>query len=59
MYYFYTEGRFISLLWHFWGINFENYFDLLLITDEASVPEMCIWSILVIKSDLKWCIHPN
>ena len=27
------------------------------ITDEGSVPEMCIWSILLIKSDLKWCIH--
>ena len=27
------------------------------ITDEGSVPEMCIWSILLIKSDLKWCTH--
>ena len=27
------------------------------ITDEGSVPEMRIWSILLIKSDLKWCIH--
>ena len=26
-------------------------------TDEGSVPEMRIWSILLIKSDLKWCIH--
>ena len=26
------------------------------ITDEGSVPEMRIWSILLIKSDLKWCI---
>ena len=29
------------------------------ITDEGSVPEMRIWSILLIKSDLKWCIHLN
>ena len=27
------------------------------ITDEGSVPEMRKWSILLIKSDLKWCIH--
>ena len=27
------------------------------ITDEGSVPEMRIWSILLIQSDLKWCIH--
>ena len=25
--------------------------------DEGSVPEMRIWSILLIKSDLKWCKH--
>ena len=23
----------------------------------CSIPEMRIWSILLIKSDLKWCIH--
>ena len=28
-----------------------------LITDEGLVPEMRIWSILLIKSDLKWCIY--
>ena len=27
------------------------------ITDEGSVSEMRIWSILLIKSDFKWCIH--
>ena len=45
---------------HFWGINFQpfvNYFVWLRITEEGSVPEMRIWSILLIKSDLKWCIH--
>ena len=26
-------------------------------TDEGSLPEMRIWSILLIISDLKWCIH--
>ena len=25
--------------------------------NKGSVPEMRIWSILLIKSDLKWCIH--
>ena len=37
--------------------NFLNYFIWLRITDEGSVPEMRIWSILLMKSDLKWCIH--
>ena len=37
--------------------NFLNYFVWLRITDEGSVPEMRIWSILLMKSDLKWCIH--
>ena len=36
--------------------HFFNYFVWLRITDESSVPEMRIWSILEIKSDLKWCI---
>ena len=26
-------------------------------TGEGSVPEMRIWSIFLIKSDLKWCLH--
>ena len=33
------------------------YFLWIRITDEGLVPEMRIWSILLIKSDLKWCIH--
>ena len=37
--------------------NFWTYFVWLRITDEGSVPEMRIWSILLIQSDLKWCIH--
>ena len=37
--------------------NFYNYFLWLRITDEGSVPEMRIWSILLIKSALKWCIY--
>ena len=27
------------------------------ITDEGSLPEMRIWSILLISSELKWCTH--
>ena len=34
-----------------------NYFVWLRITDEGSVPEMRIWSILLMWSDLEWCIH--
>ena len=37
--------------------NFLNYIVWLRITEEGSVPEMRIWSILLIISDLKWCIH--
>ena len=37
--------------------SFLNYFVWLGITDEGSVPDMRIWSILLIESDLKWCIH--
>ena len=37
--------------------NFFNYFLWLRITDEGLIPEMHIWSILLIISDLKWCIH--
>ena len=36
-----------------------SYFIWLRITDEGSVPEMRIWSILLIKSVLKWCTHLN
>ena len=39
------------------GFQLLNYFVLPRIIDEGSLPEMRIWSILLIKSDLKWCIH--
>ena len=50
----------LSVFRHFLDITFQlllNYFVRLRITDEGSVPEMRIWSILLIKSDLKWCVH--
>ena len=37
--------------------KFYNYFLWLRITDEGTIPELRIWSILLIKSYLKWCIH--
>ena len=48
-----------SLFRHIWDIIFQpfSYFLGLRITDEGSIPEMRIWSILKTKSDLKWCIH--
>ena len=44
---------------YFWNItfNFLNCFVWPRITDEGSVAEMCTWSILLIESELKWCIH--
>ena len=55
----YTIPFGFTLFWHFWAYlnNLLNYFLWLRITDEGSVPEMRIWSISLIKSDLKWCIH--
>ena len=34
-----------------------NYFVWPRITDDGTIPELHIWSIFLIKSDLKWCIH--
>ena len=45
-------GNFSILL-----LNFLYYFVWLRITEEGSVPEMRIWSTLLIMSDWKWCIH--
>ena len=56
---YYTIPFSLSLIWHFRAIIFNvwNHFAWLRITDEGSLPEMHIWSILLIKSDLKWCLH--
>ena len=56
---YYTIPLCFSLFWHVWDLSFQ-LLKLLLwqrTTDEGLVPEMRIWSILLIKSDLKWCIH--
>ena len=56
---YYTVPFGLSLFRHFWAslFNFLNYFVWLRITDEGSVPEMRIWTIVLIKSDLKWWKH--
>ena len=41
-------GTFVTSLFNFIWLRTTN---------ERSVPEMRIWSILLMKSDLKWCIH--
>ena len=45
----------VSILTRF-GIS-GHYIHILGITGEGSVPEMRIWSILLIESDLKRCLH--
>ena len=48
------------LFMQFWDITFQLLKLLcfwLIITDEGSVPEMSIWSILLIKSNLRWRKH--
>ena len=56
---YYTIPFGFSLIWHVWDISFKLLIILfwLRITDEGSVPEMRIWFILLIQSDLKRCIH--
>ena len=56
---YYTIPFGLSFFQYFLALFFNlfNYFLCLMITDEGSIPEMRIWSILLIKSDLKWCIH--
>ena len=56
---YYTIPFGFSLFRHF-RVNifyFWNHFVWRRLTDEGSLPEMRIWSILLIKSELKWCIH--
>ena len=56
---YYTIPICFSLFWHFKALLFNclNYFVLLKITDEDSVLEIRIWSIMLIISNLKWCIY--
>ena len=60
IFYFFAPSLLASTCFDTFGLslsNFWNYFAWLRITDEGSVPEMRIWSILWIKSELKCCIH--
>ena len=50
-------GAFVIGLNQISSFLFLNFIFWVRITDEDSVPEMRIWSILLIKSDLKWCIQ--
>ena len=45
-------GTFVSNIFYFW-----NHFVWRRMTDVGSLPEMRIWSIFLIKSDSKLCIH--
>ena len=55
----YTIPFSFSLFWHFLVISFQLFILPVwqMITDEGSVPEMRIWSMSLIQSDLKWCVH--
>ena len=56
---YYTIPFGFSLFWHFRAIIFNLwiYSVWLMITDDGSLPEMRIWSLLIIKSDFKWCVY--
>ena len=56
---YYTIPIGVTLFWHVWAslFNFLKYFVWRRITDEGSVPEMLICSILLIKSNLKCSVH--
>ena len=56
---YYTVPFGFSLFWHS-RVNifyFWNHFIWRRITNEGLLPEIRIWSILLIISDLKWCLH--
>ena len=59
MWVYYTIPFGFNLFWHFLAslCNFWSYYVWLRITDEGSIPEMRIWSILLITSVLKWCMY--
>ena len=46
-----------TLFRYFLGIPFFNSFVWQRVTEDGSVPEMRIWSILLIQSDLVWSMH--
>ena len=52
-----TKTALIQFLYRKLFTFYILHFVWLKITDEGLVPEMRIWSILLIKSDIKWCIH--
>ena len=56
---YYTNPFGLSFFRHFRVniFNFWNHFVWRRTTDEGSLPEIRIWSILLIKSELKWWIH--
>ena len=51
--------RFLIIIAQIWAslVQLLNNFVWLWITDEGLVPEMRMWYLLLIKSDLKWCKH--
>ena len=51
-------SSFFRYFWHYFSTFWTTFFGKGSLTS-GSIPEMRIWSILVIKSDLKWCIHLN
>ena len=57
----FTPPRLLQLVWALSDhcSQLLNFFVWPRITDDVSLPEMRIWSILLIQSDLKWCIHPS
>ena len=57
---YYTIPFGFNLFWQILVISFQlflNYIVWVRITDEGSVPEIRIWSISLIQSEYKWCIH--
>ena len=57
---FITPSILASVCFGTFGISLSNFWKYpvwLRIIDEGSVPELLIWSIILIKFYLKWCIH--
>ena len=54
---YYTIPFGFSLVFGTFRTSFFNFWKYFLAKDEGSLSKMRIWSIFLINSDLKWCIH--
>ena len=57
--YMFVWNKLQHILDHWPSHFFKEYFVWLRMTDDGHIPEMRVWSILLVNPILKWCIHPK